>query len=120
VVRAYEAGEGSYRELAERFVVDVSTVQEWMDLYRASGGVEAQSCGRKVDLAEEGLWRERLRTLLKEQNDLTLAELVELLGKRYKKVTSISAVDRWLNRLGISRKKRRSERVNKTVSGFRL
>lgn len=69
VVRAYEAGENSYRGLAERFMVNLSTVQEWMELYRESGRLEPRVCGRKADPAVEEQWRERLPALLAEQND---------------------------------------------------
>lgn len=113
---AYEGGEGSYEELAERFVVARSTVQEWMDLYRERGGLEAQNCGRKVNSEEEAQWREWLTALLKERNDLTLGELVELLKQRYNKKSSSSSVGHWLDRLNLTRKKRRSELVNKTPS----
>ncbi|MCX7601262.1 MAG: helix-turn-helix domain-containing protein [Meiothermus sp.] len=116
VLSAYEAGEGSYRELAERFMVDWGTVQDWMDLYRETGDLEARRCGRKADPAVEAVWRERLTTLVKEQNDLTLAELVERLEERYGQKSSISSVDRWLTKLKLTRKKRRSGPVSKTVS----
>lgn len=114
---SYEAEEGSYRELAERFIIAPSTVQEWMDLYRQTGGLEARACGRKADPGVEERWRERLTALLGEQNDLTLAELVEQLDKRYGQQSSTSAVDRWLGRLEISRKKRPSGRSSRTASG---
>lgn len=117
VVSTYEEGEGSYQELADRFVVARSTVQEWMDLYRETGGLEAKACGRKADPAVEEQWRERLTTLLKEQNDLTLIELVERLEERYGQKSSSSGVDRWLNRLNLTRKKRHSGRANKTANG---
>lgn len=117
VLSAYESGEGSYRELAGRFVVDLSTVQDWMDLYRESGGLEPRVCGRKADPAVEEQWRERLTALLGEQNDLTLGELAEQLKERYGQKTSTSAVDRWLNRLKLTRKKRRSGRANRIANG---
>jgi transposase len=78
--------------------------------------LEARNCGRKADPEEETLWRERLRALLGERNDLTLGELVELLKQRYGKQTSTSSVDRWLNKLNLTRKKRRSGQVSKTAS----
>lgn len=120
VVSAYESGEGSYRELAQRFMVDPSTVGEWMRLYQNTGGIASRSCGRKSSSEGERLWKERLTELLEEQNDLTLAELVELLDKRYNKQTSTSSVDRWLSRLNITRKKRHSGPVNKTVNASKL
>lgn len=116
VVEAYKREEGSYRELAERFMIVPSTVQEWMSLYETTGELKAQVCGRKTDPVEEGRWRERLKVLLEEQNDLTLSELVELLEKRYQQKTSTSAVDRWLKRFGITRKKRASGPANKTAN----
>lgn len=117
VVKAYEKEEGSYRELGDRFMVVPSTVQEWMSLYKGTGDLKAQICGRKSDPAEEEQWGERLGVLLEEDNDLTLSELVELLEKRYQQKTSTSAVDRWLKRLGITRKKRASGQVNKIAKG---
>jgi len=116
VLSAYEAGEGSYRELAERFMVDWGTVQDWMDLYRETGGLEARACGRKADVEVAAQWRERLTALLKEQNDLTLAELVERLERKYGQKSSSSAVDRWLDRLKLTRKKRRSGPASRTPS----
>lgn len=117
VVNSYESGEGSYRELAERFIIAPSTVQEWMNLYRSTGGLEAKRCGRKANPEEEAVWRERLMTLLAEQNDLTLAELVERLEERYGQKSSTTSVDRWLNKLKLTRKKRPSGRGSKTVNG---
>lgn len=116
-MNSYESGEGSYRELAERFIIAPSTVQEWMNLYRSTGGLEAKRCGRKANPEEEAVWRERLMTLLAEQNDLTLAELVERLEERYGQKSSTTSVDRWLNKLKLTRKKRPSGRGSKTVNG---
>jgi len=119
VVSAYEAGEGSYRELAERFIVDVSTVRDWMALYRATGDVEARRSGRKVDPERHKLWGQHLSALLDEDNDSTLSELARLMQERYGVQTSPAGVDRWLGKLGITRKKRRLGPVNKIASGFR-
>jgi transposase len=87
-----------------------------MDLYRETGDLKARRCGRKADPALEEQWWERLTTLLKEQNDLTLVELVERLDQRYGQKSSISAVDRWLTKLKLRRKKRHSGPVSKIRS----
>ncbi len=105
VVQAYERGEGSYAKLAQRFMVNPATVRDWMKLKRTTGSLKAKPCGLKPQDVQP--WQERLTTLLNEDNDATLTELVERLEERYGLKTSKSAVDRWLKKLGITRKKRR-------------
>jgi len=45
VVRAYEAGEETYREIAARFCVGVASVSRWARRYRERGTVEARERG---------------------------------------------------------------------------
>lgn len=116
VIQAHHAKQGSYRQLAKRFILAVSTVQNWIHRHQATGTINAQRPGRKADPAQATQWRERLTNLLAEQNDLTLNELVALLKHRYDQQTSTSAVDRWLKRLGITRKKRRSGQASRTAN----
>ncbi len=116
VVQAYEGGEGSYAKLAQRFMVNVSTVRNWMKLQRTTGSLKAKPCGPKAQDVEP--WKECLTVLLNEDNDATLKELVERLEKRYGVKTSKSSVDRWCRKLGITRKKRpfmlREETLNES------
>ncbi len=45
VVRAYERGEGSQRDLAQRFDVRLSFIQELRQRYRQTGSVAPQTTG---------------------------------------------------------------------------
>ncbi len=117
VVQAYERGEGSYAKLAQRFMVNASTVRDWMKLQRTTGSLKAKPCGPRPQDVQP--WQERLTLLLNEDNDATLKELVERLEERYGVKTSTSAVDRWLKKLGITRKKRRFTLRNETATESR-
>jgi transposase len=106
VVEASEAGEGTFRELAERFKVGEATVNRWVSLKRRTGSVEPSPMGganrpRLVDAAGEAL----LRDLLDNNADCTLLELgeayLEARGVRVSSQTMSSTV----RRLGYTRKK---------------
>ena len=78
VVAAYKAGEGSFKELARRFMVGEASVNRWVSLDRRTGSVAPSPMGgwnreRKVDEAGEVL----LRDLIDNNSDCTLAELAE-------------------------------------------
>jgi transposase len=64
-------------------------------------------CGRKSGLTPETA--ERLRQHVQSRPDATLAELASALG------TSDTTVDRWLGKLEISLKKKRSTRRSRTA-----
>lgn len=117
VVQAYERGEGSYAKLAKRFMMNSSTVRDWVKLKSRTGALTAKRCGPKPQSLD--VWRERLTVLLSEDNDATLAELVERLEARHGVKTSKSAVDRWLRKLDVTRKKRPFIPKKETVSTSR-
>lgn len=72
VVEAYEAGEGSYPVLAERFAVGEASVKRWVLLFGRTGSVapEPKGGGRvsTIEVAE-------LRRLLARLRDPTASEL---------------------------------------------
>jgi transposase len=102
VVDAVERREGSLRQIARRFVVSVSFVVRLMRRLRDVGSIEPKSYrrGRRPVLGPAEL--ERLRELIREQPDATLAELRDRLGV----ACSLMAVSRALRRLKITRKKK--------------
>lgn len=102
VVDAVERHEGSLRQIARRFVVSVSFVVRLMRRRRDVGSIEPKSYrrGRRPVLGPAEL--ERLRELVREQPDATLAELRDRLGV----ACSLMAVSRALRRLKITRKKK--------------
>lgn len=102
VVDAVERHEGSLRQIARRFVVSVSFVVRLMRRRRDVGSIEPKSYrrGRRPVLGPVEL--ERLRELVRERPDATLAELRDRLGV----ACSLMAVSRALHRLKITRKKK--------------
>ena len=104
VVEAYEQGEGSMQQLAERFRINVSSVLDWIVRMRETGDVVPDHGGGRQRLI--GPAGERiLGALLAEQADATLPELCEKLAKRTKLSVSDTTMFRALRRMGISRKK---------------
>ncbi len=83
-------------------MINSSTVRDWVKLKRRTGSLAARRCGPKPQALD--VWRERL-TVLSEDNDATLAELIERLEARYSAETSKSALDRWFKKLATLAKK---------------
>lgn len=74
IVAAYEAGEGSYAELAERFAVSKAVVGKYVRQKRDTGSLEngVHRRGRKPLLSEEQ--KEALAAHIAEHPDATIAE----------------------------------------------
>jgi transposase len=105
IVDTYRRGEGSVREVAQRFKVASKTVQNYLNLQRDTGSVAPRphGGGPAPKLDEVGV--QAVRTLLEEKNDQTLKELTEQLAARHQVQVSRSTVWRAVERLGITRKK---------------
>jgi transposase len=107
IVAAYERGEGTQLELAERFCVGVASVKRLVRRKRETGELDwgiSTGAPRKVD--DEGL--ERLRQLVDEFPDLTRDEYAERLEPYVGVLVSPATMGRMLRRIGVTRKKRRS------------
>lgn len=107
VVHAYQAKEGTYRQLAVRFDIGTASVTRILALYRKNGTPAPRPHGGgnppKVDA--KGL--ELIARIVKDNPSATLLEI----GQEYERVTSIkigkSIVFRALEKMGITRKKKR-------------
>ncbi len=106
IVEAYENGEGSVREVAERFAVSPGTVQNYRNLKRATGRLDPRPVGGGVAplLGAEGL--QKVRQLVEEQPDATEEELADELARKHAIAVSRPTMGRALQRLGITRKKK--------------
>src|SRR2546423_12183178 len=80
VAAAIEHQEGSWRAIAHRFRVSLSFVIRLMQRRRQTGGLDAKSHGGGHPPALDEAARQRLRRLVQEQPDATLAELRQRLG----------------------------------------
>jgi transposase len=105
--RVLEAVEGglSTREAARRFRVGISTVGAWYRRYRQTGETVArkqgQPSGSKLDPHEAFILG-----LIEDQPDITLVEIAEALEQEHRVRCVPSTVWVFLNRRGITFKKR--------------
>lgn len=112
-VAAFEAGEGTYAELAEQFVVHPRTLQKWVRRKRTTGSVAA--------LPKGGGWHSPVKmdvldTVIREKPDRTTDELTRaynrLVPKRHR--VHRSSVFRALARAAYVCKKNAPARLNRT------
>jgi len=106
VAAAYEAGNGSYEEIAEIFGVAICSVRRWVGLLRTTGGVQKRSAPGAVPIIKDYQLSELVQ-LVEEKPDRTLNELCEIWRERFGIKLSISTIDRALARANLTLKKRR-------------
>jgi transposase len=108
ILQLYERSK-STREIAEFLGFCVAAVRRVRQQFRRRGTLQPQThlCGRRTLLTEER--KERLRKLLSEQPDATLAEL----GARMDRPFRTSTMDLWLWQLGWRYKKNSVRRRTK-------
>ncbi|WP_437987878.1 helix-turn-helix domain-containing protein [Sorangium sp. So ce117] len=89
IVKAYENGEGSVRDLAEQFEVAPKTVQSYLTLYRTTGSVaprprangpRPRANGPRPKINGQAL--DHLRSLVATSSDATLDDLADPLARR--------------------------------------
>ena len=102
----------SSSKLSERFGVSGSTIRKLRRRVRDGGPVEADPYPGKPR-AIGGADEDCLRALVSEQPDATLLELCDQLREKTGIVTSESTMSRQLRRMGFTRKKSHSFRLNK-------
>ncbi len=105
IVELYGQGK-STREIAQFSGFCVAAVRRVRQQFRERRTLEPRThrCGRKTLLTEER--KQRLRELLSERPDATLAEL----GRRLDRPFRTSTIDLWLRRLGWKFKKNSGRR----------
>jgi transposase len=118
IVNAHHKGEGSVRELAQRFVVIPNTVQNYLNLERETGSVAPRPHGGGPAPKRDDASVQEVRTLVEEKNDRTLDELAKELEARRKVHVGRTTVWRALERLGLPRKKKRFARASRICPTF--
>ena len=116
VWQAWQAGEGSQRELARRFHVSASFVRDLSRRFRTSGGVAPKTHGGgRQSLADAALLAQ-VQAQVAAQNDATNAEHHQrLLAAGY--VLSRATTGRLLLGLRLTRKKRRPATTSASAHG---
>jgi transposase len=119
VIAAYQAKEGSQRQLAERFKVSLSFVRDLSRRYRETGTVEPKPHGggavAKLGTAQLPM----LRALVEAQPDALLEELCERFAQNSGVEVSVSTMHRAVQSLGLSVQKKHSLPLSKKLNGSR-
>lgn len=105
VVALYQSGDMSIRKIAEIFMLNKSTVNEWLKLYREQGDLKPKRVGstRKSQLEE---YAEEVKKMVEEHPDYTLAEYCEYCLEKMGVELSESAMCRFLKKQKLTRKKK--------------
>ena len=104
VIAALEAGDETQAEIAERFCLSKSTVEKWWYRWQASRSCAALPPGHGPARMLQ-VYETFLRTEIKQQPDVTLAELCERVTARQGVSASLSMMGRTVQRLNLPRKK---------------
>lgn len=111
ILTCYDNGEGTREQIAWRYKVSLGMVKKLLQQRRRTGDIRARHhrSGRKALIVASH--RQAMRQHLKRKPDLTLAELRDAVGLR----CTLPAIHYVLVAMGLTYKKRRSARANKTA-----
>lgn len=108
VVRAYEKGEGSIRQLAYRYEISKNSVQAWLDLKRRTGAVTPLPAqGGKVSQLVG--FEDHLEAMVQVHPDYTLAQYCETWLEYQGVAVAESTMCRWLQQQALTLKKNTSQ-----------
>ncbi len=106
IIDAHNQQEGSQRQLAKRFRVSLTFIENLLKRYRTDGTVEPRGHGggrlAKLSPEQESV----LATLVEEDNDATLVELCDRLEQRVSVGISRATMGRIVQKLKLTRKKK--------------
>jgi len=112
VLSAYQNGQGSMRQPAERFTVSLTFVFNLIKNFRQNGHIRPKphGGGNRPAISEDGCGI--ISEITDKKPDMTLKELCEYYEYKCGKKVSKSAMDRTLRKMKITRKKKslRSEK----------
>lgn len=105
ILTAYQAHEGSQRELAQRFKVSLSFVRDLLRRYRDSGDIKPKRHGGGNQPKLSAVHLETVRHLVEQNSDLFLHELCEQLEEQWGVRVSVTTMHRVVGQLNLSVKK---------------
>jgi transposase len=114
LLEAYDRGEGSLRELAERFGVSSPYAWKISAQRKRTGQVERVEQRHGPESKVTGTVEQQLRTWVRQQPDLTLVEIQERLWETARLPVSVARVWQVLRRMKLRLKKNHSTPRNKT------
>ncbi len=103
ILAAYDSGEETRQEIADRFMVSLGMVKKLIQQRKTTGEIAPRHhlAGRKRKITETH--RQRIKELVAQKPDVTLEQLRDALGVE----CSLPAVHYVLKELGLTYKKRR-------------
>lgn len=106
IVAAYDRGDGTRQQVADRYNVSLGMVKKLLQQRRRTGDIGARHrfSGRKPKITPKH--QERLKRLVRDRPDMTLEELRAAIGVE----CTLPAIHYALRRMGLSLKKRRCAR----------
>jgi transposase len=106
VVQACEQGQGSISEIAVRFGVGTAFVKKMLRQWRATGDLAPLAHGGGKPASLTARQRQLLKRTVREQSDISLAELQSMLDETEQVQVHVSTISRALAGLGLPLKKR--------------
>lgn len=105
VVESYLAGEGTFREIGERFRVGEASVNRWVNQYRRTGHLKAKKKPKTGPQLVDEVGEAFLIETLEDIPDSTMVELVAAYLEEFGVKVSLSTMKRTVKLLGFTRKK---------------
>jgi transposase len=118
IVKAYTQGGTSIRKTAERFGVSKGFVQKMLKQQKEKGHLKPGKQGGSMKSELSG-HEPQLIAMVEQYPDATLAEYCEYWGETYQQWVSPSMMCRALQKLQLTRKKKRSAALKPPVNGYR-
>jgi len=108
IVRVCEEDTATNQEVADRFQVSVSSVKRFVRVFQKTGQVEAQPPGGGAPGKLDEAGQHTLNEVVNSQQDWTQVEMAEELASRTGIGVSQPTISRYLELLGLTRKKKRN------------
>jgi transposase len=116
IVAAYEEATTTFHEIAARFSVGEATVNRYVNRFRREGTFEPKPHGGGTAPLLGEREHAQIAALVAEKSDRTIAELVTELSRQFGCAVSPATMSRTVAKLGLTRKKRPSQRRSATAS----
>lgn len=106
IIKAYEKGKGTQKEIAKLFGLGLSTFNRYWKQYKETGDISPVEYkrGRKPAVDEKQMLR--IKELILQQPDASLSELCQRYNRARNKKIGISIMFRIVCKLGFRRKKK--------------
>ena len=118
IIEAHNQKEGSQRQLAKRFRVSLSFIENLLKRYRTNGTLEPRAHGggrvAKLSIEQEQV----LVALVAEDNDAILVELCARLDEQTGVRVSRATMGRIVQKLKLTRKKKLCTQRNEKLRGY--